>query len=202
MKIIAIDASRGRGVVTQSVELAARAAEATGATVERVTLGELDVRYCTGCKMCRFTGACKIDDDLPRLAEKISEADGVIFGVPAYFRRADRPLQAVLDRLSGYFADSGQLRLPGFSEAEVPSVPTARAAKRAIIITATRAPEPIATFFGYTSGPIRELRRSLGSGGIRTVGSLAVAGGWTRPDLDEWECDKARGLGRVLAGKI
>jgi hypothetical protein len=204
LRIIAIDASRGRGVVSRSVELAARSAEEAGATVERVRLADIDVRFCTGCKMCRFTGACKIDDDLPSLAEKIAASDGVIFGVPSYFRRADRPLQAVLDRLAGYFSKNGQLRLPGFSDKDVPLVPEARAARRAVIITATDAPEPIATFFGYNTGPIRELRRSLGHGGIRTVGSLAVAGTWTksRADLDEWECDKAQSLGRVLAGKI
>lgn len=204
MRIIAIDASAGHGVVSRSVELAARAAEDAGATVERVRLSDHDVRFCTGCKMCRLTGACKIDDDLPMLAEKIAHSDGVIFGVPSYFRKAERPLQAVLDRLAGYFSRSGQLRLPGFSEKDVPLHPQARAARRAVIITATNAPEPIATFFGYNTGPIRELRRSLGSGGIRTVGSLAVAGTWmkSRPDLDEWECDKAQSLGRVLAGKI
>jgi hypothetical protein len=202
VRIIAIDASSKRGVVSRSVELAAKAAEAAGAEVERVRLGDLDIRFCTGCKMCRLTGACKIDDDLPALAESIAESDGVIFGVPSYFRKADRPLKAVMDRLASFFPDSGQLRLPGFSEVEVPRTPMARAAKRAVIITACAAPEPIATFFGYTTGPIRELRGSLGSGGIRTVGSLAVAGTWSRPELDDWECDKARSLGRVLAGKI
>lgn len=204
MRIIAIDASRGRGVVSRSVELAAKSAENAGAVVERIRLSELDIRHCTGCKMCRLTGACKVDDDLPGLAEKMARSDGVIFGVPAYFRKADRSLQAVMDRLSSFFSDSGQLRLPGFSESEVPSVPVARAARRAVIITATSAPEPIATFFGYNTGPIRELRQSLGSGGIRTVGSLAVAGTWSksRPDLDVWECDKAESLGRVLAGRI
>jgi hypothetical protein len=203
VRIIAIDASPRRGIVSRSVELAAISAESAGATVERVRLGDLDVRFCTGCKMCRLTGACKVDDDLPGLAEKIAASDGVIFGVPSYFRRADRPLKAILDRLSSFFPDDGQLRLPGFSETEVPRNRTARAAKRAVIITACSAPEPIATFFGYTTGPIRELRQALGrSGGIRTVGSLAVAGTWSRPELDEWECDKARSLGRVLAGKI
>ena len=152
--------------------------------------------------MCKLTGACKIDDDLPSIAEQIAQSDGVIFGVPSYFRKADRALQAVLDRLSSFFPDDGQLQLPGFSVRDVPRTPSARAAKRAVIITACSAPEPMATFFGYTTGPIRELREALGSGGIRTVGSLAVAGTWTRPELDEWECDKARSLGRVLAGKI
>lgn len=204
MKIIAIDASRGRGVVSRSVDLAARAAEQAGATVERVRLAELDVRYCTSCKMCRLTGSCKIDDDLPGLATRIAESDGVIFGVPSYFRKADRQVQALLDRIASFFPGTAQLRLPGFSEAEVPRTATASAARRAVIITACNAPEPIATFFGYTTGPIRELRGALGSGGIRTVGSLAVAGTWSksRPELDEWECDKARSLGRVLAGKI
>lgn len=202
MRIIAIDASPGGGMVSRSVELAARAAESSGASVERVSLRDYDIRYCTGCKMCNLTGACKIEDDLPALAELIADSDGVIFGVPSYFRKADRALQALLDRLAGYFSGDGQLRLPGFSESEVPSAPYARAAKRAVIITATTAPEPIATFFGYTSGPIRELRRSLGSGGIRTVGSLAVSGAWSRPAPDRWESDKACSLGRVLAGKV
>lgn len=202
MKIIAIDASRNRGVVSRSLDMAAKSAESAGATVERVRLAELDIRYCTGCRMCRLTGACKISDDLPSLAEKIAASDAVLFGVPSYFRKADRHLQAVLDRLASFFEDDGQLRLPGFSEREVPPTAVARGAKRAVIITACKAPEPMATFFGYTTGPIRELRQALGSGGIRTVGSLAVAGTWSRPELDEWECDKARSLGRVLAGKI
>ena len=202
MRIIAIDASQGRGALSRSVDLAACSAEEAGAAVERVRLADLDIRFCTSCKMCRLTGSCKIDDDLPQLAEKIAASDGVIFGIPSYFRKAERPMQAVLDRLAGYFSSNGQLRLPGFSEAEVPRVAEARAAKRAVIITATAAPEPIATFFGYNTGPIRELRRSLGSGGIRTIGSLAVSGTWARPDLDVWECDKAESLGRVLAGKI
>jgi hypothetical protein len=202
VRIIAIDASPKRSVVSRSVELAARSAEAAGAEVERVKLADLDIRFCTGCKMCNLTGTCKIDDDLAQLTAKIAESDGVLFGVPAYFRRADRRVQAVLDRIASYFPNDGQLRLPGFSESEVPRTPVARAAKRAVIITACAAPEPIATFFGYTTGPIRQLRQALGSGGIKTVGSLAVAGTWSRPELDEWESDKARSLGRVLAGKI
>jgi hypothetical protein len=74
--------------------------------------------------------------------------------------------------------------------------------QRAIIITACVAPEPLATFFGYTTGPVRELRRALGGGGFRTIGSLAVTDTWRRPSVHVWEQDKAASLGRVLAGKI
>ncbi|PKQ29714.1 MAG: hypothetical protein CVT60_03945 [Actinobacteria bacterium HGW-Actinobacteria-10] len=202
MRIIAIDASIRRGVVSRSVEIAARAAEAAGAVVERIHLQDLDIRDCTGCSMCRATGVCKIRDDLPGLAARVVEADGVILGTPSYLRRPDDATKALLDRITGYFAASGQLRLPGMSERDVPSGPVARRAKRAIVITACGAPEPLATFFGYTTGPVRELRSALATGGIRTIGSLAVTAGWTRPAFDDWESDKAAALGRVLAGKI
>lgn len=202
MRIIAIDASRRRGAVSRSVETAALAAEATGAMVERVRLHELEVRECTGCNMCRLTGACKIRDDLPELVERIAKADGVIFGTPSYFRRPDDTTRAVIDRIAGYFAANGQLRLPGMSERDVPSAPVAKAARRAVIITACTAPEPLATFFGYTTGPVRELRGALANAHIRTIGSLSLTTAWGRTDFDEWERDKAASLGKILAGKI
>jgi putative NADPH-quinone reductase len=199
MRILAIDASPRRGVVSMSVETAACAAEAAGAQVERVRLHDLDIRYCTGCNWCHSTGMCKTEDDLPRLVQRISEADGVIFGTPSYFRRADDATQAVLDRVAGYFGDNGQLRLPGLN---VPQTPTAQRVRRAVVITACSVPEPLATFFGYPTGPVRQLRAALGAGGIKTVGSLSVASGWRSRPFDEWERDKATSLGRLLVGKI
>lgn len=202
MNIVAIDGSRHRGAVAMSVETAARAAEAAGACVERVRLAELDIRYCTGCGVCKLTGVCKVDDDLPALAERIAAADGVIIGTDSYFRKPDERTKALIDRIAGYFPDTGQLRFPGMGARKVPFAPHARETRRAIIFTACGAPEPLATFFGYTTGPLRELRSALGTGGIRTIGTLAVTDTWRHPEIDEEERDTARSLGRVLAGKI
>ena len=193
MRIVAIDASRRTGFVSTSVETAARAAEDAGAQVVRVRLRDTRIRTCTGCGMCHVSGSCKIDDDLPELAHEIADADGVIFGTPSYFRQPDDPVKAIIDRLGGYFRSPGEARRAATG---LPRV------QRAIIITACIAPEPLATFFGYTTGPIRELRRALGSGGFRTIGSLAVTDTWRRPSVHAWERDKAASLGRVLAGKI
>lgn len=185
--------------MSRSIEAAAGAARSSGAEVDLVRLYDLDIRYCTGCAWCQTTGRCKIEDDLPALAERIAEADGVIIGTPAYFRQADRATQALIDRISSYFARNGQLRLPGLN---VQQSPRAKTVKRAVIITACTVPEPLATFFGYSTGPIRQLRGALGEGGIKTVGSLAVTHLWGGGHFDEWDQDKARSLGRVLAGKI
>jgi len=202
VRIVAIDASPIRGVVSLTVEAAARSAERADATVDRIRLAELKVLSCTGCGMCRYGDGCKIDDDLPELARLIGDADGVIFGLAAYFRRPDPALQTVLDRLRRFFPRDGQLVLPGLGADERARVVGAPCPKRAVIITASRAPEPLATFFGYTTGPIRELRSALGAGGIRTVGSLALTGGWMRESFDDWERDRASSLGRMLAGKV
>jgi multimeric flavodoxin WrbA len=202
MRIVAIDASPSRGVVSLTVEAAARSAERAEATVERVRLAELHILSCTGCGMCRYGDGCKIADDLPVLAERIAAADGVIIGLPAYFRKPDPAIQTMLDRLSRFFPRDGQLVLPGLDSHAALGTTRGRSAKRAVIITASRAPEPLATFFGYTTGPIRELRRALGAGGIRTVGSLSLTGGWWRESFDDWEREKASSLGRMLAGRV
>jgi len=202
VKILAIDASPVRGVISLSVEEAAAAAEAAGAEVTRIRIADLKVLSCTGCGWCRYTDSCKISDDVPKLAEAIEDADGVIFGLDSYFRRPDEVTQTIIERLKRYFPDTRQLTLRGVGPRDVPAAPSARAAKRAVIITACSAPEPLATFFGYTTGPIRELRQALDGGGVKTIGSLSLTGSWIRHSFDEWERDKASALGRMLAGKI
>jgi NAD(P)H-dependent FMN reductase len=202
VRIIAIDASPSRGVVSLTVEAAARSAERAEAIVDRVRLAELKVLTCTGCGMCRYGEGCKIADDLPGLVQRIADADGVIFGLPAYFRHPDPALRATLERLRRFFPRDGQMVLPGLAEYDHMARENARSVKRAVIITASRAPEPLATFFGYTTGPIRELRSALGAGGIKTVGSLALTGGWLRESFDDWEREKATSLGRMLAGRV
>ena len=202
MRIVAIDASPRRGAVSSSVDAAAAAARSAGAEVEVVRLHDLKIRSCTGCGMCKVSGVCKIDDDLPALAERIDAADGVILGVPPYFRKPDQTTAAFLERVSGYFSSSGQMRLPGMGPRDIGQAPVARDTKRAVIITACTAPDPLATFFGYTTGPMRSLRAALGSTGIRTVGSLAVTQVRGSQETSPSERDQARSLGRILAGKI
>lgn len=202
MKIIAIDASRRYGRIARSVEAAASAAESTGAMVERVRLCDLDIRTCTNCHLCYATGVCKIEDDLPQLAFRISEANAIIFGIPLRSIRANETARAVLDRLAGYFSDAGQMHLPGLGQKDVPCSPAARRIKRAIVITACRTPEPFASFFGHSVGPIKSLRAALDQSGIRTVGSLTLTRGWQSQQNPELEHGQACSLGRILAGKI
>jgi len=193
VRIVAIDASLRKGVVSKSVEIASRAAETAGARILRVRLTDLEIRTCTGCGICRGNGVCKIEDDLPRLAEAISQADGIILGTPGIKGPDAAPTQALLERLAGYFGERTPLS----------AVHGREQFRRAIIITSSNAPAPIAHFFGQTTGSIRALRNTLGTGGFKTIGSLSVNRDWFgRVRAGRNERDSAVCLGRVLAGKI
>lgn len=203
MRVVAIDGGTHTSAVSRSVECAARAAETCGATVDRIRLTDLVIRPCAGCLICRAGSGCSIQDDLDHVASRIESADGVIFGTSSSILHGDETTRALLDRLHACLSPHpGQLRLPGMGLDRIPRTSTASIVRRAVIITACTAPEPIATFFGYTSRPIRDLREALSIAGVRTVGSLSMTNTWRRPEPDLWDLDKAGALGRVLVGRV
>lgn len=74
--------------------------------VETEIINLYDLNY-TGCKSCfackrigsRSYGKCAIKDDIYEVLEKLSQADGIIFGSPIYFGNISGQLQEFLERL-------------------------------------------------------------------------------------------------------
>lgn len=66
--------------------------------IEYFNLGELDISFCQGCCSCFKTGKCFINDDVERLSEIISTADGVIIGSPTYASNISGQLKVFVDR--------------------------------------------------------------------------------------------------------
>lgn len=67
---------------------------------EILTVGPNPIRDCIGCWKCGELGKCIFDDDMVNAwADKIKDADGVVFASPVYFAHASGRIQAVLDRL-------------------------------------------------------------------------------------------------------
>ena len=79
---------------------------AIGKEIETEIINLYDLNY-TGCKSCfackRLGGAsygkCALKDDIHEISEKLSEADGLIFGSPIYFGTITGQLQSFLERL-------------------------------------------------------------------------------------------------------
>lgn len=74
--------------------------------VETEIINLYDLKY-TGCKSCfackrlgsKSYGKCAVKDDIHEILEKISQADGLIFGSPIYFGNITGQLLSFLERL-------------------------------------------------------------------------------------------------------
>lgn len=73
--------------------------KACGIEVERINVGNKDVRGCIGCNFCREHGRCVFNDVVNEVAPKFAEADGIIVGSPVYYAGCNGQLLAFMDRL-------------------------------------------------------------------------------------------------------
>jgi len=79
---------------------------AKGKETETEIINLYDLNY-TGCKSCfackrlggKSYGKCAVKDDIYEVLEKLSQADGLIFGSPIYFGTITGQLQSFLERL-------------------------------------------------------------------------------------------------------
>jgi len=71
---------------------------------ERIDLFDYNIRGCTSCFACKRKdpntyGKCKLNDDVSKILERISNADGVVFGSPIYFSNITGQMLCFLERL-------------------------------------------------------------------------------------------------------
>ncbi|MBD5329552.1 MAG: flavodoxin family protein [Bacteroides sp.] len=70
-----------------------------GIEVERINIGNKDIRGCIACNYCRKNGKCVFNDLVNETAPKFAEADGIIVGTPVYYAGGNGQALAFLDRL-------------------------------------------------------------------------------------------------------
>ena len=107
MKIYAVNGSpRKNGTTATLLESAldgARSA-AKDAKTEIINLYDYTYKGCISCYSCKRKGSpslyrCAVRDELTPVLEKISYADGVIFGTPIYLRGITSGMHALIERL-------------------------------------------------------------------------------------------------------
>ena len=127
MKIIGIVGSpRNNGNTEILTRIALEAAEEEGAETELITLAGKEIKPCDACRVCKQTGKCHINDDLPPILEKMLGADGIILTTPVYYGSATPHIKALIDR-SGYSARSKDRRRPFENKVGGPIVVARRA---------------------------------------------------------------------------
>lgn len=102
MKILAIHGSP-RTIRSNTRKLAGfvlAGAEEAGAETGMIDLCDSRVIPCTACDACEINGICVNDDDVPGLAARMEEADGIVFGSPVYIDNISGQMKVFFDRLA------------------------------------------------------------------------------------------------------
>ena len=89
--------------------LTAGAAEA-GHEVETVSLKGKKIGYCTGCLACQKTQKCVQKDDAAEIAEKVKNADTLVFVTPIYYYEMAGQMKTLLDRLNPLYPSDYRFR--------------------------------------------------------------------------------------------
>ncbi|MEI8330694.1 MAG: flavodoxin family protein [Methanomicrobiales archaeon] len=177
MKILAIHGSphTTRSATRKLAGFVLEGAAVAGAETEMIDLCDSRITPCTACEGCSFNGICVYEDDLPTIAERIKEADGIVFGSPVYLDNVSGQMKIFFDRL----ADAIHYQV--------------MAGKYGCTVATT-----------HTSGGdavVAYQKHVMNYLGIVAVGGLSVTMGGNSEALDAAE-PAARELGRTLAGAI
>jgi multimeric flavodoxin WrbA len=102
IKVLAINGSpRKDGNTSILIRHILKELENEGIDTETIQLGGKKIHGCTSCMKCfeNRDRKCVIDDDLVNTCiEKMSKADGIIFGSPVYFLDMTSEMKALIDR--------------------------------------------------------------------------------------------------------
>ena len=75
-------------------------AKDAGHEVEHVSLKGKDLKFCIGCLSCQKTQKCVLNDDAVLIAEKVKNADTLVFATPIYYYEMSGQMKTLLDRLN------------------------------------------------------------------------------------------------------
>jgi multimeric flavodoxin WrbA len=74
-------------------------AQAEGADVDTVFLGDLEINECDGCQVCWRGQPCSKKDDMLSLYPRLIDSDIIVFGTPVYWYGPTALMKGFIDRL-------------------------------------------------------------------------------------------------------
>ena len=85
-------------------------AKDAGHQVEQISLKGKTLKFCIGCLACQKTQQCVLKDDAVWIAEKVKEADTLVFTTPIYYYEMSGQMKTLLDRLNPLYPSDYKFR--------------------------------------------------------------------------------------------
>ena len=87
-----------------------RGAEKAGNHIEKICLYDKTIHFCRGCLACLKSHRCIIHDDADILAQKMKQADVLVFATPIYYYEMCGQMKTILDRANPLYDSDYQFR--------------------------------------------------------------------------------------------
>ena len=81
-----------------------------GHQVEHISLKGKSIGFCKGCLACQKTQKCVQKDDAVMIADKVMNADTLVFVTPIYYYEVSGQMKTLLDRMNPLFTTDYQFR--------------------------------------------------------------------------------------------
>ena len=85
-------------------------AKEAGHEVEAVGLKGKEIKFCIGCLNCQKTQKCVLKDDAIGIAEKMKNADALVFVTPIYYYEMSGQMKTLLDRMNPLYSSDYRFR--------------------------------------------------------------------------------------------
>lgn len=85
-------------------------AKSAGNEVEKITLKHKIIAFCKGCMACQSLGKCVIKDDAIDIAEKMKEAEVIVWATPIYYYEMSGQMKTLIDRLNSLYSSDYKFR--------------------------------------------------------------------------------------------
>ena len=95
-------------ILTERLVAGARDA---GHQVEEISLKGKELKYCIGCLACQKTQRCVQKDDALWIADKMKDADTLVFSTPIYYYEMSGQMKTLLDRMNPLYSSDYRFRL-------------------------------------------------------------------------------------------
>ena len=85
-------------------------AKDAGHQVEHISLKGKELKFCIGCLTCQKTQKCVLKDDAVWIAEKVQNADTLVFVTPIYYYEMSGQMKTLLDRMNPLYSSEYRFR--------------------------------------------------------------------------------------------
>ena len=110
-KVLVITTSlRAKSNSDRLAEELIRGAKDAGHEVEQISLKGKEIRFCIGCLSCQKTQKCVLKDDAVQIAEKVKEAETLVFVTPIYYFEMSGQMKTLLDRMNPLYPSDYKFR--------------------------------------------------------------------------------------------